>query len=273
MTAFEVGRNYTREAVADEIGLPEDRRKGGVWATGYSRWRGEVFIFCNVGTAGRTGHDYPNRWDGKVLEWSGKTGSNLNQPLIQEMLSGAVAVHLFWRGKDRSPFTYAGLASPVGVRDTSPVEISWTFEEPVPVDTQPIGANVAEAGLASYIAVFRRGPVPVISGLTRTAGGGPASVYVMQLQGAVSTFMPKVPPGHLVIKVGMSNAPLRRQAELNNGFPQGATVGWHLKASREYPSAIEAFEAEGAILEKLRLSGYWIGGEFACVPIGEVPNL
>lgn len=273
MSMFKVGECYTREAVAEEIGLPQDRRKGGAWATGYSRWGHEVFIFCNVGTAGRTGHDYPNRWGGKVLEWSGKTGSKLSQPLIKAMISGDVAVHLFWRGQDRSPFTYAGRALPIAVRDTVPVEVSWTFEEVHICGKVESDLKSGEFQQTKRSEVFRRGPPPVVGTKERIMEDGPASVYIMRLSGAISSFLPKIPADHAVIKVGMSNAPLRRQVELNNGFPPGASVEWSLSACREYPSALAAFQAEGAVLEELRLRRYWIGGEFACVPIAEIPVL
>jgi hypothetical protein len=81
-STFSVGHRYTREAVADLIALPSNRRKGGTWVTGYTRYNNEIFIFCNVGVPGRTGHDYPNRWLGKKLVWFGKTHASADQPLI-----------------------------------------------------------------------------------------------------------------------------------------------------------------------------------------------
>src|ERR1700694_2021399 len=54
---FEVGRQYTRAQVQDALNVPEDQRDGD-WLTGYTRFNDELFVFCNVGTAGRTGHDY-----------------------------------------------------------------------------------------------------------------------------------------------------------------------------------------------------------------------
>src|SRR5258708_1415436 len=69
---FEVGAQYTRAQIQQSLDVPEDRR-GGDWATGYTRFADELFVFCNVGSAGRTGHDYPNRWDGEQLVWSAKS--------------------------------------------------------------------------------------------------------------------------------------------------------------------------------------------------------
>lgn len=129
MSRFTVGHTYTRDEIAELIDLPVHLRRGGSWATGYMRWEDEVFIFCNVGVAGRTGHDYPNRWKGGDLVWSGKTNSTKDQPLIRGMINGELTVHLFWRDRDRAPWSYAGEAFARTVKDTVPVEVTWSFED------------------------------------------------------------------------------------------------------------------------------------------------
>ena len=73
---FNVGAQYTRAQIQELLGVPEDRR-GGDWATGYTRYENELFVFCNVDSAGRTGHDYPNQWDGEQLVWSAQNRSNV----------------------------------------------------------------------------------------------------------------------------------------------------------------------------------------------------
>jgi len=127
---FVVGQGYTREQVAEIINLPSDKRKGGAWATGYSQCEESFYIFTNVGAPGRTGHDYPNSWNGKRLNWYGKTNARKGQPQIDRMISGNRTVHLFWRAEDRNPFTYAGRAVAVEVSDDTPVRITWEFDEP-----------------------------------------------------------------------------------------------------------------------------------------------
>jgi len=124
---FVVGHTYTRASVQDAVGVPEGKR-GGDWATGYTKFKDEIFIFCNIDTAGRTGHDYPNRWVGKELVWSAKSRTTINQPLIKLMASGSARIHLFYRNADRAPFKYAGLAVPVEVIDSKPVTFRWRFE-------------------------------------------------------------------------------------------------------------------------------------------------
>jgi hypothetical protein len=122
---FKIGNTYTRDGIQEVLKVPADRRSG-IWNTGYTRFDGEVYVFCNVGIAGRTGNDYPNRWDRGELIWFGKNGSELGQPLMKAITSGATPVHIFWR-RDYGPFTYAGIGRAVNVRDTSPVEVRWRF--------------------------------------------------------------------------------------------------------------------------------------------------
>lgn len=262
-TSFRQGQLYTRAEVAERIGLPQELRHGGNWDTGYSRWNDEFFIFCNVGIPGKTGHDYPNRWQGKELAWTGKTGSRRGTPFVSEMLSGTRPVHLFWRGKLDTPFTYAGLATPVEVLDTIPVQVRWTF------DYAPAALWDATASGP----VWRRGPPPTVGAHSVVREDGPTELYIMTLEGPVGAIFPTMGEGLIPVKLGMSNDPTRRLAELNFGFPPGSSIQWRLRRTRTYPSGQEAFAAEGEILEALRLGEQWIGGEFAVVPRDELAGL
>ncbi|WP_199743638.1 hypothetical protein, partial [Caulobacter sp. 602-1] len=96
---------------------------------GSARVGEEVFVFCNVGIAGRTGHDYPNRWIDDALDWFGKPGSTMDQPLISAMLAEAVTTHVLWRAKDRGHLIYAGVGIPDGAWGGEPVEVLWRFDE------------------------------------------------------------------------------------------------------------------------------------------------
>jgi hypothetical protein len=262
-TRFGKGQLYTRADVAELIGLPQHLRHGGNWDTGYSRWNDEFFIFCNVGIPGKTGHDYPNRWEGRELAWTGKTGSRKGTPFVSEMLSGTRPVHLFWRGKLDAPFTYAGLATAAEVFDTIPVQVRWSFDF-LPVSFQDVPAS----GPA-----WRRGPPPTVGAHDVVREDGPTELYVMTLEGAAQAILPSMGNGLIAVKLGMSNDPVRRLAELNFGFPPGSSVEWRLHRTQTYPSGQEAFAAEGEILEALRLARRWIGGEFAVVPREELREL
>lgn len=98
--------------------------------TGYVECNGVDFVFCNVGAAGRTGHDYDNFFDGPDLVWRGKTNSHLRQPTIRRIIEPGAEVHVFWRTDTRAPFTYGGLGQAAEVEDVTPVKVRWRFTEP-----------------------------------------------------------------------------------------------------------------------------------------------
>lgn len=271
---FVVGEQYTRDQVADIISMPQERR-GGAWATGYDEWSGEVVIFANVGTAGRTGHDYGNQWDGQSLIWYGKTWSRRGQAQIDRIISNSVPVHVFWRGTDRSPFTYAGLGTALSASGDQPVQVVWSFDRataPQPVaQAVPTGAGPEPTEGAPEPA-WRRGPPPTTGKVIISRTSGQTDVYVMVLNDPDGAML-VVPDGHVVIKVGMSNDVERRLAELNVGFPRGSKINWTLAYSKAHPDGQTAFDVESACLEQLRRDRQWLSGEFAIVPRSIIPTL
>lgn len=260
-TKFDVGKPYAREQVAERIGMPQERR-GGNWDTGYDSFNGEYFIFCNIGVAGRTGHDYANRWHDNRLIWYAKSRSRLGQPQIEQLLSGQMPVHMFWRGKDRAAFTYAGLAVAESVQDTSPVEVTWLLDSPA----SQVPDAVAQP-------LWRRGPPPAMGERNLYLQDGPTSVYVMVLDGSSPATFPTISVGGKLAKIGMSNDPTRRLVELNCGFPPGCVLRWAFVRAREYPSGHAAYEAEGSLLEQFRAAGKWVANEFVSVTEDELDEL
>lgn len=251
ITKFELGRLYDRDRGADILNLPDAKRVGN-WLTGYSRQGSEFFIFANVGVAGRTGHNYANQWQGKQLIWMARGNAALGQPELTDLLSGNFPVHVFWRGRERGGFTYAGRATSAQVSDTRPVQVIWEF-----LDTRPTSSGPGPR--------VRRGPPPLAGLRTTVRSDAETHVYLMSLEGPVSAAFPGLYPGQKVVKVGMSNDPDRRLEDLSCGFPPGCALGWKLIATRSFPSGSDAFTAEGALLDHLRLTENWIGGEFAVV--------
>lgn len=131
MPTFVKGERYSRPALKALAGLARTA-KGGNWDTGIVKNGDAFFIFANVGTEGRTGHDYKNRWEGKNFRWYHKLASHLGWRSVQELLESQRAVHIFWRSSNKHPFEYAGTGKPLEVVDTSPVEILWAFVSTVP---------------------------------------------------------------------------------------------------------------------------------------------
>ncbi len=121
---FEVGKAFTKIDIYRIFEVPEQRQKGN-WNTGYTKYAGRWFIFSNVGTAGRTGHDYGDHFRGDRLVWFGKTDSHVGQASIAEMVSGTRDVFIFYRRQSRSPYTFAGLGRARAVKDATPVEVEW----------------------------------------------------------------------------------------------------------------------------------------------------
>lgn len=263
MTAFTIGKTYTRKEVAAVIGMAPDRAEGGDWSTGYSRWEDEFFVFCNVNVSGRTGHNYPNRWEGSKLIWYGKGSTTLAQPQVQALLSGDFPVHVFWRGAERAAFTYAGVAFAEQASGEKPVEVVWIFGQT---------AKAALAAVGNTKTLWRRGPPPQSGAFSFAKVDDATCVYLFKLAGPISATFPQLVPGHSVCKIGMSNDPVRRLVELNGGFPPGCTLAWEQVATIQFPTGAEAFDAEGALLEKAREAGAWIGGEFVAVPDAAVAS-
>lgn len=161
--SFTVGNKYTRREIKERVGLDPNAR-GGAWDTGYVQHAGADFVFCHVGHAGRTGHDYRNYFDGDDLVWRGKTGSHKHQPTIRRMTASGAEVHIFWRANDRDPFTYAGLgiASNAGSDDV-PVEVRWRFRNfssiyPDEVERDPKRTFVEGSVRSVQVNAYERNP-------------------------------------------------------------------------------------------------------------------
>lgn len=122
---FRFGAQYTRQDVFGVLGIPDPG--GGNWYPGYTAHGDDWFMFCGVGTPGRTGHDHHNDFRGDELVWYGKTGSRLDQPSVHDVLKASGRVYIFYREDNGSPFTFAGLGRPTSSREVSPVEVVWSF--------------------------------------------------------------------------------------------------------------------------------------------------
>lgn len=259
---FVQGQSYKREVILAAVTGGARTVVGGDWATGYATVGEDTYVFCNVGVPGRTGHDYPNRWLGRDLHWFGKPNSKEDQPQIGGMLRGRGRVHIFWRGTDRSPFTYAGEARPLHVWNQRPVEVLWTFEA------------ASQDHVADDSQQWRRGPPPTFGEISAIREDGPTSLYLMVLEPrAGSSEARSLKPNSVFVKVGISNQPQRRLGQMNSGFPPTFEAAWRLVDTVPFHNGMAAYYAEGLILERLRVTGRWVGGEFGLVPADEVSKL
>ena len=162
MLRFVVGRVYSRGEVKELAGVRQDSGSG-KWLTGILEHDDEVLIFANVGTPGRTGHDYDNQWEGPLLRWSHQRRSHLGWASVQRLLERDRVVHVFWRESNSDPFIYAGYATAIDVADKSPVEILWSFSVETPdvntlagPDELPPGGFTEGAARKVSVNVFER---------------------------------------------------------------------------------------------------------------------
>jgi len=58
---FRIGQAYSRKDIYRILKVPIERQKGN-WETGYHFYNNDWFIFANINTSGRTGHDYKNKF-------------------------------------------------------------------------------------------------------------------------------------------------------------------------------------------------------------------
>lgn len=124
---FTIGHLYSKNDIYQLLHVSRAMQKG-AWDTGYRKYEGAVYVFCNIGVAGRTGHDYNNHWDGKNLVWYAKTNTHVSQPLINEILNNVWPVHIFTREENKSPFTYQGQGKIESYEKTTPVKITWSLQ-------------------------------------------------------------------------------------------------------------------------------------------------
>ena len=128
MARFVPGEKYSRPQIQQMV-VRSAAAKGGKWDTGVLKHDGEFFIFATVGVAASTDHDYDNRWEGKHLRWYHQKRSHLGWRSVKELLEPGRRIHVFWRKAKGTPFRYAGQATPLETRDTTPVEVLWSFDD------------------------------------------------------------------------------------------------------------------------------------------------
>jgi 5-methylcytosine-specific restriction protein A len=161
---FIVGHKYTKADIYKICNVPASKQKGN-WNTGYTNYKGDWFIFCNVGVPGRTGHDYQNRFAGDELVWYGKTASHIGQESIQSMIQPRGEIFIFYREEDRNPFTFAGKARATSHKPTVPIEITWSFNasdeqrpEVLPEEITDPTHFIEGATKSIFVNVYERNP-------------------------------------------------------------------------------------------------------------------
>lgn len=263
---LKVGERYTRNEIADVIGLPSEKRKGD-WLTGYSKHLGNFYVFVNIGNAARTGHDYPNAWDGNDLIWSAKNGSKIDHPQIQQLINGDVSINIFWRETDRASWIFAGTAQPSQIDvESSPVRVRWTFSRHDDSFKLPIDET-------SNQTIVRRGPPPSTGQITYESSDKPTDLYLLQLRGKLQSTVTEAIDGKSLFKVGISSDIRKRICQLNSGFPIELGLAWQLVSRIPFSNGRNAYDRESEVLALLADSGFLKRGEFAALSAKELEVL
>lgn len=108
---FVVGSRYSRKEIWSSIHPDLEYPTGGNWSTGYVQEGNKLIVFANIGTAGRTGHDFPNTFDAdsQTMSWYGKPNSHSAQPTFRRIFEGSIELEVFARWDSRqTQFTYLG---------------------------------------------------------------------------------------------------------------------------------------------------------------------
>jgi 5-methylcytosine-specific restriction protein A len=111
MDEFVPGRTYSRKDVWARVNSDLAFPNGGGWLTGYVEQDKKLFAFINIGTPGKTGHMFPNKYeeDENLLTWFGKPNSHSAQPTFKRLLQGETILFPFVRWDNKNTdFTYLG---------------------------------------------------------------------------------------------------------------------------------------------------------------------
>jgi predicted HNH restriction endonuclease len=160
------GKTYSRNDIYLILNVPIEKQKG-IWNTGYVKFENDWFLFANINTSGRTGHDYANTFIGDDLEWYGKTQSTLNNKSIKTMLEPAGNIYIFIREDNNNPnFVYQGNARTKQYFDTKPVKIMWEFIDEKENHPEKLAEEISEpqnyyegATKSISVNVYERNPI------------------------------------------------------------------------------------------------------------------
>lgn len=150
---FLVEREYNKSDIYNLLDVPIKNRKGSS-DTGYRSYSGAIFIFANIGVAGRTGVNHGNYWENDHLVWFGKSKSHPEQKLIKIMLSNEVDVHIFTRNDSKKAFTYKGVGQTIAYERNKPIKIVWSL---IDSNKKPSEQKKSIDGLDEIYTYFKEG--------------------------------------------------------------------------------------------------------------------
>ncbi|MDN5513301.1 MAG: DUF3427 domain-containing protein [Acinetobacter sp.] len=126
---FVKNQSYSKNDIYDICQVTPEKQKGN-WNTGYTFYEEEGFIFVNIDSAGRTGHNYPNHFnENNDLVSLGKLNSHINQPTIGKFKDKKYIKHIFFRTDSNDPnFIYLGCGNADLIVESKPVQLTWSLD-------------------------------------------------------------------------------------------------------------------------------------------------
>ncbi|MBY0204673.1 DUF3427 domain-containing protein [Paenibacillus cucumis Kampfer et al. 2016] len=138
---FIVGNKYSRKDVYKIVEVPKEKQ-GGNWNTGYTKFKDDLYIFSNINSAGRTGHDYNNKFLGDYFQWFSKGTHGINSATLKYILNPKGNIYIFTRNSSKELlFTYHGLGKVKLIENSHPTRILWSFIDHESQNTQSIEEN------------------------------------------------------------------------------------------------------------------------------------
>ncbi len=122
---FIIGNQYTKDDIYRICSVPVSKQKQN-WTASYTNYKGDWFIFCNIAIAG---DHCGNRFVGDDLLWFCNTTSHLKQKSISSLLNTKGQIFIFYYETQKDMFTFAGPAYAKEVKDTIPIQITWSFKD------------------------------------------------------------------------------------------------------------------------------------------------
>ena len=134
-----VNNSYTRKEIWNYFHPNKPWPNGGPWTTGYTNVDNHLIAFANIGTSGRTGHDFPNEYNfsSKNMTWFGKPNAHSEQPTFKRLFDGLDSLLMFgrWDNKD-TYFNFLGFPKITSYEDrvrlkdeTITIRLELSFEK------------------------------------------------------------------------------------------------------------------------------------------------
>jgi len=124
MFKFNKNQTYRRQEIWNHVTGGNKKMTRNFQQSGYERIGEDLFAFINIGSKGKAGKIFPNKYDEKTesLFWYGKQKTHSDQPLMRDIISGFLTVYCFARWDDTKPeWKYLGIGKVINFLDNQQV--------------------------------------------------------------------------------------------------------------------------------------------------------